>query len=457
MIGSVLGSYTIVDRLGEGGMGVVYAAEHALLGRRAAIKVLLPDLSRRAEVVERFFNEARAMTSIGDAGVVQVFDFGHAPDGCAYIVMELLDGESLDDRLRRTGPLPARIALRIARQIATSLAAAHARGIIHRDLKPENIFLVRDAEAMDGERPKILDFGIAKLSEDNNRSKTRTGTFLGTPLYMSPEQCRGAGEVDARSDVYALGCVLFHLVAGRPPFDGAGVGEIVASHLREPAPAPSQVLPGVPASVDAVVARCLAKSPDERFASMSELAQALAAVQARLSAGLTGDRAAPDARTVIAADLSSSPPPIPTTLGGATAAIASPPARRRGLLVGAFGLALAALGVTALVLRGGASDNAAAGADDLPPAQAPAASTPAPPPSIDAGVAPVDASPASVDAAPPPVDAASAPEPSRRPQRPTPRRPHDPARSPSSTSAPASDPYDLRMPVGGGVDAGAGR
>ncbi|MBZ0233288.1 MAG: serine/threonine protein kinase, partial [Deltaproteobacteria bacterium] len=303
MIGSVLGSYTIVDRLGEGGMGVVYAAEHALLGRRAAIKVLLPDLSRRAEVVERFFNEARAMTSIGDAGVVQVFDFGHAPDGCAYIVMELLDGESLDDRLRRTGPLPARIALRIARQIATSLAAAHARGIIHRDLKPENIFLVRDAEAMDGERPKILDFGIAKLSEDNNRSKTRTGTFLGTPLYMSPEQCRGAGEVDARSDVYALGCVLFHLVAGRPPFDGAGVGEIVASHLREPAPAPSQVLPGVPASVDAVVARCLAKSPDERFASMSELAQALAAVQARLSAGLTGDRAAPDARTVIAADL----------------------------------------------------------------------------------------------------------------------------------------------------------
>jgi serine/threonine-protein kinase len=250
--------------------------------------------------------------------------------------------------------------------------------------------------------------------------------------------------------------VLFHLVAGRPPFDGAGVGEIVASHLREPAPAPSHVLPGVPASVDAVVARCLAKSPDERVASMTERAQALAAVQARLSAGLTGDRAAPDARTVIAADLASSAAPIPTTLGGATAAVASPRAHRGGVLVGALGLALAALGVTALVLRGGANDDARGGADELSPA--PVMSTT--PPAVDAGVPPVDAAPPPpVDAAPlPPVDATPSPDGRARPEPPTPRRSHDTVRRPSRTpTQPAPDPYDLRLPVGGGPDGGVAR
>ncbi len=439
MIGTVLGSYSIVARLGEGGMGVVYAAEHALLGRRAAIKVLQPELSRRPEVVERFFNEARAMTAIGDPGIVQVFDFGVGTDGRAYIVMELLEGESLDDRLRRCGPLPARTALRIARQVATSLAAAHARGIVHRDLKPENIFLVRDAEAADGERPKILDFGIAKLSEDNSRSRTRTGAFLCTPVYMSPEQCRGAGDVDGRSDVYALGCVLFHLVAGRPPFDHSGVGEIIAAHLREPAPAPSQVLPGVPASVDAVVARCLAKSPDERYPSMIELARALEAVQARLSAGLTGDRAAPDARTRIAADLAA----VPTTLGGATAALAAPPSRRTAWWLGAAVTAIAAIAAALIA---------------LPRPAARGSATTAPPP-VDAGVTPVDAAPpdAPPDAAPlvdaaapsPPLDAAPPVTPPRH------RRPHDRDRTPPQ---PAPDPYDLRLPVdradrGGADDA----
>src|SRR5215510_6594604 len=184
-------------------MGAVFLAEHTLIGRRAAIKVLLPALSQQREIVDRFFNEARATTSIPDPGIVQVFDFGFNVDGSAYIVMEFLEGEPLDKRLTRLGLLAASDALRITRQVSGSLGAAHARGIVHRDLKPDNIFMVRDPEAPGGERPKILDFGIAKLGGDNpSRMRTQTGALMGTPVYMSPEQCRGAGLVDHRSDIY---------------------------------------------------------------------------------------------------------------------------------------------------------------------------------------------------------------------------------------------------------------
>src|SRR5687768_15810409 len=197
-------------------MGAVYLAEHSLIGRRAAIKSLLPSLSLQREIVDRFFNDAPATTSIPDPGIVQVFDFGFHTDATAFIVMEFLEGEPLDARIRRFTRLPVSDALRLTRQAAGSLAAAHARGIVHRDLKPENIFLVRDPEAQGGERPKILDFGIAKLGGDNpNQMKTRTGAMMGTPVYMSPEQCRGAGLVDHRSDIYALACVLFHMLVGR--------------------------------------------------------------------------------------------------------------------------------------------------------------------------------------------------------------------------------------------------
>jgi serine/threonine-protein kinase len=276
LLGIVIGNYQIIRKLGEGGMGAVYLGQHQLLGRPAAIKVLLPELSARPDIVNRFFNEARAVTSISDPGIVQVFDFGYHTDGSAFIVMEYLEGEPLDRRLARLGKLPAYDALLLCRQIASSLAAAHAQNIIHRDLKPENIYLVHDGEVASGERSKILDFGIAKLSDENpGKIKTSTGALMGTPIYMSPEQCRGLATLDHRSDIYSLGCVLFHLLTGRPPFEGEGMGDIIAAHIREPSPVPSSRAPEIAPGIDGLVLRCLAKSPDERFQTMQELAVAI--------------------------------------------------------------------------------------------------------------------------------------------------------------------------------------
>jgi len=281
---SSFGPYRVVRKLGQGGMGVVYLGEHNLIGRRAAIKVLHRERGAQRENVERFFNEARATSAVDDPGIVHIYDFGITPQDTAYLVMEYLDGESLSVRLRRRGPLPCNDAVRITRQIASSLAAAHAANIVHRDLKPENLFMVRDGEALGGERPKILDFGIAKLGDDGlDRFQTRTGAVMGTPAYMSPEQCN-AGKIDQRTDIYSLGCVLFHLLLGRPPFDLQGVGAIIAAHLREPAPVPSAISPNVPAILDPLIARCLAKDPDDRFSSMSELQQACDAVLGQLPA-----------------------------------------------------------------------------------------------------------------------------------------------------------------------------
>jgi len=272
--GTQVGAYRLLKPIGEGGMGSVWLAEHIALGRRAALKMLHPEFSTRPDIVTRFFNEARAATSIVDPGIVQIFDFGQHLDGSAYIVMELLDGEPLDRRLKREGALSLADGLRLMRQVASTLGAAHARGIIHRDLKPENIFIVRDPEVPGGERAKVLDFGIAKLAGDHVGVKTQTAAMIGTPMFMSPEQCRGAGQVDQRSDVYALGCVLFTLVVGRPPFNAEGIGDIIAMHLREPAPAPSQLRPGLPPEIDQLVLRCLAKDPAQRFPTAGELAMA---------------------------------------------------------------------------------------------------------------------------------------------------------------------------------------
>ena len=420
--GAAIGQYRILHKIGEGGMGTVFLAEHALIGRRAAIKVLLPALSQRRDIVDRFFNEARATTSIPDPGIVQVFDFGFHTDNSAYIVMEFLEGEPLDIRLRRLGRLSASEALRITRQAAGSLAAAHSRGIVHRDLKPDNLFMVRDPEAFNGERPKILDFGIAKLNGDEpGRMRTRTGALMGTPVYMSPEQCRGSGQLDHRSDIYSLGCVLFHLIAGRPPFDMEGMGEIISAHLREPAPAPSALVQGMPPSVDELVLACLTKSPDQRFQTMSDLQAACDALLARITQSgpssptiALATPLAPGFRSVSPGTPSTpvpgTNPPTrtasPTTLSTAAGqpSAAAPPRRRTGVWVG-LGLGLVGgVVAVAVIASSGAQEPA------KPEVAAPLPVVAAPPPPDAAPVAPAvvvtppDATPVAVvppDAAPP--------------------------------------------------------
>jgi serine/threonine protein kinase len=291
---SHIGQYRILRRIGAGGMGLVFLGEHMLLGRRAAIKTLLPTVAANREIVERFFNEARAASAISDPGVIQIFDFGYHVDGTAYIVMELLEGEALSARIDRLGRLPVAEALRLARQIAGSLAAAHARGIVHRDLKPDNIFLVHDSEAQGGERTKVLDFGICKVGT-SDPALTQSGMMVGTPVYMSPEQCLGADNVDHRADIYAFGCLLFHMITGRPPFVGDVAGELIVAHLEEEPPTPSLYVTDVPFDVDAVLLRCLAKSAGDRYQSMTELQLVLGDLYAALDGTESSVAAVPPA------------------------------------------------------------------------------------------------------------------------------------------------------------------
>ena len=320
-------------------MGSVFMVEHVTLGRRAALKMLHAEYSHNTDVVTRFFNEARAATAISNPGIVQIFDFGHHTDGSAYIVMELLEGEPLDRRLARCGTLPANDALRLIRQAASTLGAAHARGIVHRDLKPENLFVTLDSEIPGGERVKILDFGIAKLTNDRLGPRTQTSAVMGTPTYMSPEQCRGAGHVDQRSDVYSLGCVLFTLIVGRPPFDAEGAGEIIAMHLREAPPIPSQLKDGISREVDQIIATCLAKDPMARFPDAATLAQAIGGLLGGSSPRVTTEPAHSNSAVAIATS--------PTTLSAATGSIAPSSTRSSRMLIGAAVLVVvgAAVGV----------------------------------------------------------------------------------------------------------------
>lgn len=283
--GSTVGPYRITARIAEGGMGAVFRAEHTVIGKTAAIKVLLPELSHNREIVERFFNEAKATTAIRHPGIVEVYDFGYLPEGAAFLVMEFLDGEPLSRFLKRRGRLPEPEAAWLIRGMCSALAAAHAKGIVHRDLKPDNVFMVADSEAAMGVRPKLLDFGIAKLSgTEISSSKTRTGSVLGTPTYMSPEQCKGTGDVDNRADLYAVGCMLYEMLCGRPPFVSEGAGELIGAHLFVAPDSPRVYAPQVSVGMERLVVRLLAKQREQRPASAEALADELAQL-ARASGG----------------------------------------------------------------------------------------------------------------------------------------------------------------------------
>jgi serine/threonine protein kinase len=279
--GTTVGEYTITGKLGAGGMGVVYAGVHPLIGKKVAIKVLNAALSSDAGMATRFVQEARSVNQIGHRNIVDIFAFGQLANGRHYFVMELLSGQSLKQRLDR-GPMVYPEAFAILLEVCDALVAAHAEGIVHRDLKPDNIYL---ASSKSGERTvKLLDFGIAKLLRDEGLASTRTGQPMGTPLYMSPEQCLGRA-VDARADIYSLGVIMFEIFTGHLPFAGGSYIETVNGHLSTPPPRPS-TLSDVPTPLEALILSCLEKDPAKRPQTVADLRGMLTGIAEALGAEL---------------------------------------------------------------------------------------------------------------------------------------------------------------------------
>src|SRR4051812_33399160 len=279
LIGQTIGNYLVTQKLGEGGMGSVYLAEHPSIGKKVALKVLHSEFSTNQEVTGRFFHEAKAVNDIGHPNIVDIVDYGILQTGggreqLVYFIMEYLAGVTLSQLIRAEAPLPPERALGIALQVADALSASHQRGIIHRDLKPDNVILLQRGRERDF--VKLLDFGIAKLtSGSTTSSQTKTGLVMGTPAYMSPEQCEGRNDkVDRRTDVYALGIVLYEMLVGRVPFQGEGYGEILVQHLTRPPVPPSQFRLLQP-HVEVVVLKALEKRADLRYPSMEEFMRAM--------------------------------------------------------------------------------------------------------------------------------------------------------------------------------------
>ena len=392
MIGEIVNNYRVTALIGEGGMGSVYLAEHPFMGRKAAIKVLRREYAEDVGLVERFMNEARAANAIRHPNIIDIIDVGRMPSGIPYLMMEFLEGESLARRVAR-GTLATSEAVDIILQTTAALAAAHGKGIVHRDLKPDNLYLVPDESAPGGLRVKVLDFGIAKLRGDltGGSVKTQAGSVMGTPPYMSPEQCRGiTDDVDDRTDIYAIGIILYEMLCGKPPFVSAGWGEIVLAHLTKPPESPRVLNPSVPEWIEAVIMKALAKAPGDRFQSALEMRAALRSMSAvatfpprHVPGGIAGTPAA-HATPV--------PERPPTTFRTATGQIASinptlaegPNARRSGrkrsIVIGAGAVVVAVIAVAAVATS--SSKRGTGNAVAVPPTVAAPAPAAAPAPTI---------------------------------------------------------------------------
>ncbi len=368
--GQQVGEYVVEDKLGQGGFGAVFKATHPVIGKLVALKVLMRKFSVDPEMVERFVAEARAVNQIRHRNIIDIFSFGQLADGRHYYAMEYLEGDPLDALITRDGAMPLADALPILRSIARALDACHAKGIAHRDLKPANIFLAREP---DGDRyPKLLDFGIAKLMgpEEAQKQKTRTGVPMGTPYYMSPEQCRGR-DVDHRTDYYAFGIVAYELLTGVVPFDGEDYMAILMSQISdEPAP-PSSVKPELAGGIDDAILWLMKKDPAARPPSL------VAAVQALEAAAEASGVALPIVRETR--------PRIPVSASAQTmpsGALAVPPPRSRTKMIVASAIAVVVIGAAAFVAvsmtGGGKPAPAATIATPTPTPPTPPTPTPTP-------------------------------------------------------------------------------
>jgi len=394
LVGSHVGNYVVERMIGQGGMGEVYLARHPELGRSVAVKILTGNLAADETAIGRFRQEAMAACRIGHDAIVEILDIGQLGDGRHYYVMEHLQGQSLHDYLETAGPQPPETCLEVLRPVVAALAAAHAVGIVHRDIKPDNIFL---AHSRDGRlKVKVLDFGIAKLVDTTVPPlvATRSGALIGTPLFMSPEQCAGKGDIGPATDVYAVGALLFNMLTGRPPFIGEGVGEVLVQHMQNPPPSVRSFRPELSDALDSVVQCALAKLPAERFQTAAALGAALetavtgAAPQSdqggatlRLS-GSTSDAGLPDAavpRALSQTSLSAAAAqrvPLPARQPGpASTGTPSPSANHMLMIAVVVGLAIGAGAVALGVFLGRSPKPAAqkqrhphqAGASAIPP------------------------------------------------------------------------------------------
>jgi tRNA A-37 threonylcarbamoyl transferase component Bud32 len=273
------GQYQLLQKLGEGGMGEVYLAEHQLLKRPCALKLIKPEAGADPISLARFEREVRSAARLAHPNSIEIYDYGHTEDGTFYYVMEYLQGLSLADLVRQAGPLSPGRLVYLFRQVCAGLAEAHTLGLVHRDLKPANIFVaVRGGES---DVAKVLDFGLVKLTKDPGAAAlTSDLTVSGTPLFMAPEQAVGDRSLDARADIYALGAMMYYALTGQPPFQGESAFAVMMAHSRDPVVPPSQVRPGVPADLESVILRCLAKKPEERYPDVKALSQALSACAA---------------------------------------------------------------------------------------------------------------------------------------------------------------------------------
>ena len=370
LLGRVIdGRYRVEKGIGEGGMGIVYLTTHAVLGKRMALKVLRGEMAKDAEVVQRFMQEAQSATSIGHPNIIDISDFGRLPDGSVYFVMEFLDGESLSHMISRGGSIPTATAIHIVRQIAGALEAAHARGIVHRDLKPDNIYLVKQGN--EANFVKVLDFGIAKVGGANSKL-TRTGMIFGTPHYMSPEQAAGQS-VDNRTDIYALGVIMYEMFTGKKPFDGDTFMGILSKHMFEQPIPPSQVKGAGLGALEDVILKALTKKAEDRYQSMADLVRDLDLIATGGVIQIGTSDIAPPANLADALE-----PPSRTEMRlGSTPSVATsePPAKGRGLWIAAAFVLLLAVGGLA---GGGAYLVAGMPAAGISPAVTPVSTSVAP-------------------------------------------------------------------------------